>query len=223
MKKAIVSVIAVASLLSGCVASHQAVAPNTKNIKLPETGIVTASSLGERMLESGKVVTVQGFTLHSDAPIFDGIVKAGEYHQIGVKENHKVFGPKNGYGTGIVDALMGAPSPAKPYVDGKTGYLCFLGGFGTRFCSDTVKPNVMPINVYTTDSFMQELIYTGKVGDKIRFTYREFQNGMARQAFNVDVEYDLSESDLISYKGATVEIISATNQKIEYKVIKHFN
>lgn len=79
------------------------------------------------------------------------------------------------------------------------------------------------MEVYTPDSFMQELIYTGKVGDKIRFTYREYQNGMARQAFNINVEYDLSESNLISYKGATIEIISATNQRIEYKVLKHFN
>ncbi|HHX8579331.1 TPA: hypothetical protein ACVO3K_002469 [Vibrio diabolicus] len=223
MNKVIVSAIATAFLLTGCVASHQASAPNIKNIKLPETGIVSASSLGERMLESGKVTTVEGFTLHSDVAIFDGIVKAGEYHQIGVKENHKVFALKNGYGTGIVSALSGVPSSAKPYVDGTTGYLCFLGAFGTRFCSDTVKPNVMPVNVYTADSFMQELIYTGKVDNKIRFTYREFQNGLARQAFNVDVEYDLAESNLISYKGATVEIISATNQKIQYKVIKHFN
>lgn len=223
MKKVIVLAIATTSLLTGCVASHQAIAPNIENIKLPETGIVSDSSLGDRMLESGKVTTVDGFTLYSDVSIFDGIVKAGEYHQIGMKENHKVFAPKHGYGTGIVGALGGAPSPAKVYVDGKTGYLCFLGSFGTKFCSESVKPNVMSINVYAADSFMQELIYTGKVGDKIRFTYREFQNGTARQAFNVDVEYDLSESNLISYKGATVEIIAATNQKIQYKVIKHFN
>ena len=45
---------------------------------------------------------------------------------------------------------------------------------------------------------------------------------MARQAFNVEVEYDLSESNMISYKNATIEIISATNQKVVYKVLKHF-
>jgi len=208
--------------LTGCVASHQVIAPNITSIKLPENNIVTTSSLGDRMLESGRVTTVKGFTLHNDVSIFDGVIKAGEFHQIGIKENHKVFAPKNTYGTGIVD-FMGIPSPAKPFVDGDTGQLCFLGGFGSSFCSDEVKPNVIDINIYTADSFMQELIYTGKVGDKIRFTYREFQNGMARQAFNINVEYDLSEGNLISYKGATVEIVSATNQNIEYIVLKHFN
>tara|TARA_B100001059_G_C17792767_1_gene561163 strand:- start:260 stop:931 length:672 start_codon:yes stop_codon:yes gene_type:complete len=222
MKNSFLVIVATVLTLSGCVSSHQPVTPNIKQTKLPETGIVSTSSLGERMLESGKVTTVDGFTLYSDVSIFDGVVKSGTYHQIGVKANHQVFGPDHGFGTGVVGALGGTPSPAKPYVDGNTGYLCFLGSFGTQFCSDTVKPNVSKLNIYTADSFMQELIYTGKVGNKIRFTYREFQNGSARQAFNIDVEYDLEESNLISYKGATVEIISATNQKIEYKVLKHF-
>ncbi len=223
MNQYIIILLTTATLLTGCVSTHQAVIPDTKEIKLPANNVMSNSSLGDRMLESGKVTTVAGFVLYNDVTIFDGVVKAGEFHQIGVKGINKVFGPKHGFGTGTVGALSGIPSPAKPYVDGNTGYLCFLGGFGTSFCSDNVKPNIVRINIYTPDSFMQELIYTGKVGDKIRFTYREFQNGMARQAFIIDVEYDLSESNIISYKGATIEILSATNQKIEYKVLKHFN
>lgn len=209
-------------VLTGCVSAHKATLPEVTNIKLPQLEVISSVSLGERMLESGRAIKVYGFLLHSDVEIFDAVIKAGEYHQIGEKDKHKVFAPSHGYGTGIVGALMGTPSPAKPYVDSKTGFLCFLGGFGTRFCSDTVKPEVRKLDKYTPDSFMQELIYTGKVGNKIRFTYREFQNGMAREAFNVDVEYDLNDGNVISYKGATVEIISATNQRIEYKVLKHF-
>lgn len=224
MDKIIVSALFLTTLITGCIgiASYQVTAPNIKDIKSPELNVLVTSSLGARMLESGKVTTVNGFKLYNDVAIFDGVVKADEYHQIGVNGNLKVFAPKRGYGTGIENA-RGYPSPAKPYVDGNTGKLCFFGGSGTHFCSDEVKPNITKINIYAADSFMKELIYTGKVGEKIRFTYREFQYDMARQSFNVDVEYDLSESNMISYKGATVEIISATNQKIEYKVLKHFN
>ncbi|MBY5980040.1 hypothetical protein [Ferrimonas balearica] len=222
MKKIILLSLYSAFTLTGCVSSHQTVLPDIKEVKFPDVEVVTETSLGERMLESGKITSVDGFILYSDVSIFDGIVKSGEYHQIGIKENHKVYGPKDDHGTGIID-VFGSPSPAKPYIDGNTGSLCFLGGFGTRFCSDSVKPIVRKINTYSADGFMQELIYTGKLGDKIRFTYREFQNGVARQAFNVDVEYDLSESNQISYKGATVEIIDASNKHIKYKVIRHFN
>jgi hypothetical protein len=37
------------------------------------------------------------------------------------------------------------------------------------------------------------------------------------------VEYDLSESKIIGYAGARLEVIKATNTGIEYKVIKNFN
>lgn len=211
------------AFLNGCVSSHQSITPDTKFVKFPPIDTKMVASLGERLLESGNVTTVNGFILRENVRIFDGYIQSGEYHQIGVKGRHKVFGPKDRNGTGAIGALSGTPSPAKPYVNADTGYLCFLGAAGTRFCSDTVKPNVTKMTVYTPDSFLQELIYTGKVGDKIRFTYREYQKGIVRQAFNIDVEYDLSESNLISYKGATIEIISATNQRIEYKVLKHFN
>lgn len=213
----------VAITLMGCVASHTATAPAIQNVKYPALGQEVTAGLGERLLESGRAIKVYGFRLQNDVDIFDGTVKAGLYHQIGIKDKHKVFGPSHGVGTGMVGALAGLPSPAKPYIDHDTGYLCFLGGMGTRFCSDDVKPNVSLMNVYTPDSFMQELIYTGKVDNKIRFKYREYSNGMARDSYNVDVEYDLNDSEVISYKGASIKVIEANNTKITYKVITHFN
>ena len=98
----------------------------------------------------------------------------------------------------------------------------FVGLFGISPCSSH-KPIVKDKQIYSPDSFKQELIYTGKVGDKIRFTYREYSNSMARGAFSVDVEYDLSESNVIAYKGAVVSISKATNTSISYIVTKHFN
>ncbi|EJI85939.1 hypothetical protein AEST_10210 [Alishewanella aestuarii B11] len=46
---------------------------------------------------------------------------------------------------------------------------------------------------------------------------------MARAAFSTDVEYDLNESNIIGYAGARLEVISATNTEITYKVLKHFS
>ncbi len=43
---------------------------------------------------------------------------------------------------------------------------------------------------------------------------------MARPAFNNNVEYDLSESPIIGYKGAKLEVIEANNQFIKYRVIE---
>jgi len=53
--------------------------------------------------------------------------------------------------------------------------------------------------------------------------YREFSNNLARPAFNNTVEYDLTDSKIIGYRGARIEVIEATNEFRKYKVIQNFN
>ena len=72
------------------------------------------------------------------------------------------------------------------------------------------------------ESFQQTLIYNGRIGDKINVGYREFSNSLARPAFNNDVEYDLSASRTIGYKGAQIEVIDANNNSITYRVLRNF-
>ena len=69
----------------------------------------------------------------------------------------------------------------------------------------------------------QEFIYNGKVGNAIKFSYREFVDDLARPAFTQDLQYDLTESKVIGFRGLRIEILSATNTKIEYKVLTHFD
>ena len=46
---------------------------------------------------------------------------------------------------------------------------------------------------------------------------------MARAAFSNEVEYDLSESKTIRYKGAVLDIMEANNQSITFKLTRNFN
>ena len=43
---------------------------------------------------------------------------------------------------------------------------------------------------------------------------------MARPAFTEDLKYDLSQGDVIGYKGARFKIITANNLSIRYMVLK---
>jgi hypothetical protein len=58
--------------------------------------------------------------------------------------------------------------------------------------------------------------------NKINIGYREFSNNSARPAFNNEVEYDLSESKRIGYKGAQIEVLEADNSSITYEVLRNF-
>jgi len=76
--------------------------------------------------------------------------------------------------------------------------------------------------VVSEASFKQELIYNGRLGDGLKFIYREFSGDMARPAFTQDIQYDLKTSNIIGFKNVKLEVISATNTVIKYKVISNF-
>lgn len=70
------------------------------------------------------------------------------------------------------------------------------------------------------DSLKKELIYGGLSHKTITVSYREFSDGTARPAFTQDLKYDLTESDIIGFRGARFQVQKATNTVIKYKVIK---
>lgn len=72
------------------------------------------------------------------------------------------------------------------------------------------------------DYFKEEFIYNGRVGNALKFIYREYINDYARPAFTQEVQYDLSENKIIGFRGMRIEIINASNTKIEYKVLNYF-
>jgi hypothetical protein len=79
-----------------------------------------------------------------------------------------------------------------------------------------------PYFVYSSNSFQQTIEYAGRNGDNLKFIYSEFSDGFARQAFTREFQVDLSQGSVAAYKGAVIEIESATNSSITYKVVRNF-
>lgn len=74
-------------------------------------------------------------------------------------------------------------------------------------------------------AFRVDFIYQGLAKGVLKFSYREFQNGIARPAFAQDLTYEL-ESDgsaSIGFKGMRMKVLKATNQSITYTVEKFMN
>lgn len=72
----------------------------------------------------------------------------------------------------------------------------------------------------TKPFFRKDFMYNGRVGNSLKFTYREFVNDLARPAFTQDLQYDLTESDIIGFRDARIKITDATNTSLKYKVLK---
>jgi len=76
--------------------------------------------------------------------------------------------------------------------------------------------------IYSENTFQQSIEYAGRDGDNLRFTYSEFTDGFARQAFTREFQVDYSKGDVAAYKGAIIKIHDATNVNIVYEVIRNF-
>lgn len=215
----------VALFLAGCATPKYNYKAVENAVSEPPIASVNTSHVGDMMLRQGKykehdsiyvkekIDVVWAYTLLPGHYLKQGEDDVGEYYYPGGDE------------PGHIDKAMLA-DPWKSVMTRKDSpAICVITMFNVATCNTQFlnyferrkKPVLNP------DSFQQTLIYSGKIGNKINIGYREFSGNMARPAFNNNVEYDLSESAVIGYKGAKLEIIEATNQFIKYKVIENFN
>ncbi|WP_432474134.1 hypothetical protein [Amphritea sp. HPY] len=73
---------------------------------------------------------------------------------------------------------------------------------------------------YSEDFVRKELIYSGKSGDTVEISYREFRGGLAAPAFYQNLKYDLLESRIVTFQNFRVDIINADNQSITYRIVR---
>ena len=140
----------------------------------------------------------------------------------GASSDGESFYPSpDGFGGRVVKAALA--DPWKAILINNEEELCVVTAFNSAsYMSDGVFERVFH-SLPDSRSFQQTLLYSGKIGNKINIGYREFSNSMVRPAFNNDVQYDLSESSVIGYKGARLEVIEATNEFIKFKMLQNFN
>jgi len=74
-------------------------------------------------------------------------------------------------------------------------------------------------NYFRPTHLSQQFIYNGKVGNVVRIIYRELWNDLVRPAFTQDLSYDLSESNILRFRGMKIEVIKATGSFIKFKIL----
>lgn len=218
--------VVVLAFTSGCTTPQYNYQPTVQQISRPPLGSVNVANVGDEMLSQG--VYTQRDAIKLSRPLKFGLITAytlmpGYYVKTGEDHESSYYRPTGTRDSGMVQkaALADPWESIRLTNDGKTISVVTVFHARTSRPADGVQLTTYPL--LTDDSFQQTLIYSGKVGDKIKIGYREFSNNAARPAFNNDVDYDLTQSKVIGYKGARLEIIDATNESIKYRVISNFN
>lgn len=215
--------------LAGCVSMKDNYTPEVKQLSDPPLNETTTASLGEEMLRQGTAVTTKGVLLHQQNKIGVFTLSPGFYPQTG-EDKEAVY---TSFSTNKLDPDLGRltggagtlPQGLKFDKTHQQTCVVYSGAYGipTKLCDHEYPYEFTTMPVYSSNSFQQTLIYSGRVGSKIRISYREFSGSMARGAFSNEAEYDLSSSNDIAYKGAKIRVLEADNEHIKYVVLSNFN
>lgn len=202
--------------LAGCAVKVTPVISTPTVINTPEIGETVTAQIGDHLLQKGEVVEEEVLNVRSlvDGAFYD--ILPGSYPQLGYIGPDKLYS-----GSGVIKAALADPFVGISARPEEPGRVCVVTGFGARVCYEAVADTSMRASSRDA-SFQQTLVYNGRVGNRINVGYREFSNSLARPAFNNNVEYDLSISQTIGYKGALIEVIKADNASITYRVLSTF-
>lgn len=222
MKK-LLAIFPLAVLLVGCTSPKYNYTPKIESFSEPPIGSVNTAYVGDSLIKQGTTQRVDGLKVQSPARVsWAYTVTPGFLKKIGEDEKANFYLPTGGVNSANVDKAALADMWQGIMVEKKDNALCVITVFGAYVCENNMPIEQVKLNISGDSSFQQTLLYNGRVGNKINIGYREFSANTARPAFNNDVEYDLSESKVIGYKGAKFEVLDASNQSIRYKVISNF-
>lgn len=210
-----------ATVLTGCaVQQRDWYQPEISLFSLPKVDEVVRAGLGEPLLTQGETRTYDAVYIAAPLAVGQSTLPAGYYLKESSLSNFAYFRP----GEDVQQELSRSGKTIKRMAVLNDGRMCVeLPPTGIS-CPDGYKAQLTKWSVTgpVTGGFQRTLIYSGRVGNKINVVYRESSDGYARPAFDNRIEYDLTESSVIGYKGARLEVIEATNQQIKYKVLRNF-
>lgn len=210
-------------MITGCTSPKFNYLPKTESFSEPPVGSVNTAYVGDSLIRQGVTQTVDGLKVTAPARVSWGYtVTPGLLKKTGEDSSADFYYPTGGVNSSNVEKATLADMWQGIMVRKRDSALCVITIFGVTSCETGMPIEKTQLNLSGDSSFQQALLYNGRVGNKINIGYREFSANTARPAFNNDVEYDLSESSLIGYKGAKFEVLDASNQSIKYRVVSNF-
>ncbi len=206
-------------IFSGCGVTTKVTLPDNFSASTPPLNSIQETEIGISLVSKESGFKYKALRILKDTKIKTGYilkdVKEGEVFI------NNLYTSKYDLYTKVDNSIYGIAIPKS----GGKPLTFYNSGAGITFDKSSTpieyKTELTPIP--KKEYLKQEFIYNGKVGNAIKFTYREFVDDLARPAFTQDLQYDLTESKVIGFRGLRIEILSATNIKIEYKVLTHFD
>ena len=242
MKK-IIGLAIISLSLVGCSSNLIKVGDYTtsKRVNYPELNLEVTKGLGDSLVAKGTqtvgpVINVMQPTQfnkeENESSTFTCAVTAaaGVYFKRGIYEKKEInascYGPVN-LSLTLADGSTNWNCPGNMLVgnicsEGANDYFIVTSMATFPLKQDFKKLRKSEKTIQYRDNFIQELIYNGRVGDDMKFVYREFSGDVIRPAFSQEVQYDISLSNVIGFKKLRLRVLDATNTEIKYELLSNF-
>ncbi len=229
MRIGMVSVV-VAGLLSGCASTHL-ITPQIEPADRPALGAVAEIELGEAAVATGQRRSLPGLSLANELSWGDGVLRKRftvapgrlaarqsdarhiYYFSDRMTARDPLFGTAPYASGGLCRAKDGS-GPVRGFI---TPGQCVLTWNAT--------PEIRDIRIEEADegARRRELIYHGRAEGRLRFLYRETSGDGSSQTQAQTIDYDLSQSAVIGFRGARLEVLEADNTRLRYRLLAPFD
>ena len=220
------AVFACVMIKAGC-ASLQTIAPITQTIDEPSLNETQSVNLGDPIVRKGfrnvfpavrlerPLAKAPGFTMGYE-------IKPQRLTAVYENKSHVFYEAERMIQRDVLTgaAPVGGGICLSKYDPNVAGVYLELGRCMFGINPDLVSPTT--VTARASPGVVQELIYNGRIGDSVRFLYREFAQDIARPAFSQEVQYDLRQSDEVGFKDVRIRILDATNTQLDYVVLETF-
>lgn len=237
MKTKLLSITIFVVLLSGCTTAVVNYQPESTSVSEPVLNTVVEKNIGDELIKYGKYMEQDGIRVTTAIPLdvrIDGgrsigvpyVIHPGNFYKIGEDKNadyYRIGGGGDGFG--FVERGTFSDPAESLMVNRNGNIICIITIYSYYVCKDSATVGVEKIKQKTVapNSVLQALVYNGKSNNKIKIGYREYAGDTTRSSSSNDVEYDVSNSLKISYKGAVLEVLEVKDQTIKYRVLSNFS
>lgn len=207
-----------------------AVKPEINTFFSPELNKISNTEIGISLVSKEKGYTYDAIEITKEFEVkLDNLFETIEVGQVFINDystkEYNLFRNSSDLLFGVALPIFGEDALIYTYSDNDGIYTTGFTEFGINFIEpkEQIEYIKTSVTVKEKEYFKQEFIYNGRIGNALKFIYREYINDYSRPAFTQDLQYDLSESEIIGFRGLRIQIIDASNTKIKYKVLNYFD
>ncbi|MGG4608005.1 hypothetical protein [Providencia sp. Me31A] len=212
--------------LSGCAVTEYNYTPDSHRISEPKVGSVNRAIIGQSLVREGDISELSAIKVLNPIQI-DLAYKIipGVFKKVGSSDKGDFYMPAQTIDSGsvVVEALGQPWSSILIKKEANANEICIVTDLNVAVCSDKAQIEYLKLSNPDGNSFEQALIFNGINNQIVDISYRKIGSSIENQGFGNNIQYNLKESNIISYENVKLKIIDSSENSLTYEVISNFS